>query len=257
MRVECRNPVRVGDIVIGGPRPVVCLPLVAADRAGLTAQAAGLTALAPDLIEWRVDHFDEAHRPEAVMDALERLRAAVGPLPLLFTCRRRSEGGRQTVAPAVREALLHRAVASGRIDLADAELSNMPAMTDRLAAACRRAGVGLILSYHDFERTPPADRIAAVLAEARERGAVIAKIAVTAHCPKDVLALLDAACEARRGPMAIPVIAIAMGVAGAISRIIGPLFGSDVSFAVGTAASAPGQMPVADLRRAWEALGIR
>lgn len=256
MRRECRHPVRVRDIVIGGPQPVVCLPLVAADAADLHAQAAALPAMRPDLIEWRVDHFDAVRRPGAVMAALTTLRENVDRLPLLFTCRRRAEGGRQAIPAATREGLLREAVASGRVDLVDAELSNPPDMTERIGAACREAGVRLVLSHHDFERTPAAGEILARLVESRRRGADIAKVAVTAHDPGDVLTLLAAAWEARSETVGIPVIAIAMGAEGSLSRVVGPLFGSDLSFAAATAASAPGQIPAADLRRAWEALGI-
>jgi len=235
---------------------VVCLPLVAADAAGLAAQAAGLLALGPDLVEWRVDHLDAVHRPAAVMATLTTLRENLGALPLLFTCRRRAEGGRQAISPAAREDLVRKAVASGRVDLVDAELSNPAPMTERIAVACREAGVGLVLSHHDFERTPAADEILARLTEARRRGADIAKVAVTARDPGDVLTLLAAAWQARNEAVGIPVIAIAMGDAGRLSRVLGPFFGSDLCFAAGTAASAPGQIPVADLRRAWEALDI-
>ncbi len=45
-----------------------------------------------------------------------------------------------------------------------------------------------------------------------------------------------------------------MGPLGAVTRMVGGLFGSTLSFAVGQGSSAPGQPPIADLRAAFELL---
>jgi 3-dehydroquinate dehydratase I len=65
----------------------------------------------------------------------------------------------------------------------------------------------------------------------------------------DVLTLL-AATLAASGALRIPVISMAMGGAGAVTRLAGGLFGSALSFAVGEQASAPGQWPIEELETA-------
>jgi 3-dehydroquinate dehydratase I len=47
-------------------------------------------------------------------------------------------------------------------------------------------------------------------------------------------------------------VTMAMGALGGISRIAGGLFGSDITFAMGEDASAPGQIPIDRLRQAME-----
>jgi 3-dehydroquinate dehydratase-1 len=54
--------------------------------------------------------------------------------------------------------------------------------------------------------------------------------------------------------MKIPLIAISMGHEGVITRIAGGLFGSDITFASGTATTAPGQLSIMDLRKAWSVM---
>ena len=66
---------------------------------------------------------------------------------------------------------------------------------------------------------------------------------------EDVLSLLSATLSIRREYPDVPLITMSMGELGAVSRITGGLFGSDLTFAVGSNASAPGQIPVSDLRR--------
>ena len=143
---------------------------------------------------------------------------------------------------------------SGLVDLIDIEMGSDPALIKTMTAVARSAGVKLILSYHDFDRTPAADVLRERLREAERAGADIAKIAVMPNDGRDVLTLLHAACEARERYLNIPLIAISMGARGVISRIVGGQFGSDITFASGGTASAPGQLAIQDLRKAWEVL---
>jgi 3-dehydroquinate dehydratase-1 len=79
-------------------------------------------------------------------------------------------------------------------------------------------------------------------------GADIVKIAVMPQGPQDVLSLLTAALEFTSTTAQVPVIAISMSALGAITRLAGSAFGSAVTFAAGQAASAPGQIPAAQLQ---------
>jgi 3-dehydroquinate dehydratase-1 len=256
MRIPCQSPILIRGRLLGGPRPLICLPLVAAAPEDLPDQARRSAAMAPDLVEWRVDAMTPLPEPQTLAPMLESLRRDIGDLPLLFTCRRRAEGGRHPVPAPARLALDLAAVACGQVDLVDVELAGPQEMVTAVAAACHRHGVKLILSGHDFSATPDRDAIVARLAEARARGADVAKAAVMARDPQDLLVLLEAGLEARRRLPSTPLIPIAMGPAGELSRIIGGLFGADLTFAAGPEASAPGQIPIGRLRAAWQALGL-
>ena len=65
------------------------------------------------------------------------------------------------------------------------------------------------------------------------------------------LTLLAATQQAAK-TLELPLIAISMGAQGALSRTIGFAFGSALTFGVATAGSAPGQMPIGELRGAIE-----
>ena len=105
----------------------------------------------------------------------------------------------------------------------------------------------LIGSFHDFNATPAAAQILAKLEAMQAAGADVAKVAVMPRELKDVLTLLEATLEARQR-LTVPLITMAMGPFGSLSRMFGWVFGSTVSFAVGQKASAPGQVPIEDLR---------
>ena len=61
-----------------------------------------------------------------------------------------------------------------------------------------------------------------------------------------MLALLAATADAD-AKAKIPLISMSMGPLGSVTRMIGGVFGSALSFAVGEGSSAPGQIPIADL----------
>ena len=74
-------------------------------------------------------------------------------------------------------------------------------------------------------------------------GADIVKFAVMPHCERDVLRLLDATLVMKEHHPSTPVITMAMGSLGAVSRVAGETFGSAVTFGTAGKSSAPGQIP--------------
>lgn len=237
-----------GQPLAQGRLPAVCAPLVARTHDALLAECRAVAAHAPDLLEWRVDFFDAIADTAAVLAAAQALRDAAGGVPVLFTRRAQREGGQPIPLDEPGVVALYEAVcASAAVDLVDFEMANAADHVARVRAAAHRHGLGLVLSFHDFERTPDADAMAARFAQAAELGADVAKLAVMPAAMEDVHALLGATLRASQA-LSIPVIAMAMGPLGAVSRLCGGAFGSALTFAVGASASAPGQMPIADVR---------
>ena len=254
MRLQSEIKVIVKDKVIGGPDYLVCLPLVAEDKPGLLGQAKALRKLDPDLVEVRFDGYGKAENIDENLEALKELRAVIPTIPLVFTCRIDREGGYQCLSRDVRLNLLKGAVQTAAVDIVDIEMSNGAAFIDEVMQASDRHGVKLVLSYHNFNETPDGAFILDKLLEAQKMGAHIAKIAVMPKDHRDPLILLEAALTARTGRLKIPMIAVSMGAMGGITRLAGGLFGSDISFAAGTHASAAGQIPIGDFRQAMKVI---
>jgi len=231
---------------------MLCAPLVGASREALLAEAAAVGAAAPDIVEWRADFFQAIGDSKAVVETARALRGALPGLPLLFTRRSAAEGGRKVTISEQAVADLYAAVCEADcVDLVDYEMSNEPARMKAVREASRRRSIGLVASYHNFQETPPAEALAAQFRRARELGGDVAKVAVMPKSRQDVLLLLSATLQASQA-LDIPLISMSMGPLGAISRIAGFAFGSALTFGVGAGASAPGQMPIAELRSAIE-----
>ena len=249
MRPQSKIQVKVRNAVIGGPLPLVCLPLVGASRAKVLEEAEALVKLEPDLLEWRIDGYEQVEDIDDCLVLLQELRGIIGDTVLIFTCRIDLEGGMKSISRASRLTLNSAVIESGNVDIIDIELCNDQEFIDTVKGLAQKNDVRLILSYHNFEQTPGEDLIYAKLLEAQTAGADISKFAAMPHNYGDVLTLLNATHKARNGAVQVPIVAMSMGPEGAVTRVAGGLFGSDITFAIGMQASAPGQIPIAKLKR--------
>lgn len=235
-------------------RPLLCLPIMAKSREGLCEQAAEAAAHRPDLIEWRADGLDWS-RPEAELhDLLVEVKKSAGGVPLVFTLRKKGEGGLCSLPEEMRIKLMEQAINTGHLAYLDAELSTDASMIKRIINAAGGNGTRVILSYHDFDGTPGEDFLIGIIKSASEMGADIAKVAVTAKSGGDVLRLLGAAYKVKNDGTGIPFSVMAMGPLGAFTRIAAGVFGSEIVYASGGTVTAPGQIPVEDFRKLWSVL---
>ena len=254
MRLQSKIKVKVGDKVIGGPHPLICLPLVAKDEADLLTQAKTLKQLVPDLFEWRIDAYSSVEDPGESLEALKELQAFMEPIPMILTCRIHAEGGFKEISQEARLKLITTAIESGGVDIVDIEMCNEPAFIETVKKAVNANDTRLILSYHNFSDTPEENFIHDKLVQAQDLGADIAKLAVMPKNYADVLTLLGATLKASTGAVDVPIVTMSMGPEGGVTRLAGGLFGSDITFAIGKEASAPGQIPIGDLRQAMAVL---
>ena len=271
-----------------GGLPAVAVSLTGPSLAQARTQARSAIDAGADVLELRVDLLEEAGALAApapldaataaaqVLECLRGLREAIDTTdgadagsPVLLTCRTAAEGGRAQLDDASYGALL-RSVLDGLTDWAP---ERRPAAIDVevqrgcLPQVCEQAhglGVDVVASFHDFEATPADEALDEVLARMAREGADLAKIAVWPTSADDVARLLGVCARATAGAgersgLGVPVAAMSMGALGAVSRVA-PAFGSALTFAVvpdeqGQArASAPGQLPIQDVRRCLELL---
>ncbi|MFC4554639.1 type I 3-dehydroquinate dehydratase [Georgenia faecalis] len=243
------RPVMLRGVPVGGGPAKVAASLTSAASAELVAEAGRLVAAPVDVAEWRVDHFAQVADRAAVLEALAAVREALGDVPLVATVRGAAEGGNVELGDDAWASLAADLVTSGHVDALDVEVARPSAVVAAAVASARAAGVAVLASSHDLTGTPPAEEILARLERMVALGADLAKVAVTAHRPADVLALLAATAGAAER-LDRPVITMAMGPLGVVTRIGGEAFGSSLTFGALDRASAPGQVPVAELRAA-------
>ncbi|MCF6094904.1 type I 3-dehydroquinate dehydratase [Microaerobacter geothermalis] len=240
--------ITVREKEIGGNQPLICTPLIGAYFDQVMDEVENICQKQPDMIEWRADFFKGLDDTHQVIHTVSKIREAVGETPLIFTIRSEKEGG-QPISLAEKEKvqLFADVCKSGQVDIIDYELVNNVEDIQYLRQVSREFGVHMIMSYHNFESTPGASAIIEKLLRAEFYGADVAKVAVMPKSQEDVLVLLKATEDAYK-LLKIPMVTMSMGGLGAITRMFSWVFGSNITFAIGHQGSAPGQIPIEDLK---------
>lgn len=242
------NTVNVRNIEIGSGIPKICVPIVGENKEEILEEAENIRKLPIDVAEWRVDWFKDAFIFENVEEVLKELRKILGDIPLLLTFRTAGEGGEKEIENEAYAAFNIRAAKTGYIDLLDVEAFRGDELVKSIIDEAHAAGVKVIASNHDFNKTPDKDEIVRRLQKMQELGGDIPKIAVMPGSKKDVLTLLAATQEMKEKFADRPIITMSMAKDGVISRLCGEVFGSALTFGAAKKASAPGQMNVEDLK---------
>jgi 3-dehydroquinate dehydratase-1 len=223
------------------PQLRICVPVV--EAAVHRARSKYLRAARKGL--WAEIRLDYLEQPD-----LKRL-FRTHPGPVIATNRLASQGGRWQGSEEERRRLLQEAMDLGA-DFLDVELAADAAWRQDLWD--RRGQAKIILSWHDFAGTPDPPRLEAVMNEMLAAAADVLKVVTMARQVEDNLRVLSLIPRARAQGREI--IAFCMGPLGKWSRVVAPLLGSYLTFApfTKTGASAPGQLTVNELKRAWKAL---
>lgn len=242
------NPVVVRGVKIGEGIPKICVPIVGQTREEIVEAGKAMKSAGADVVEWRVDWYEEVFDYAKVEETAADLRKALGELPLLFTFRTAKEGGEKAIEKDVYVELNQKAARSGFVDMVDVEAFTGDEAVRAIVETAHEAGVKVVGSNHDFHQTPEQEEIVARLCKMQELGVDIPKIAVMPVCKKDVLTLLSATEEMYTRYANRPIITMSMAGTGVISRLCGEVFGSALTFGAAGKASAPGQMEVEDLK---------
>lgn len=198
------------------------------DSARAVRLAGGLRRGEVDFLEWRADCLPGVR-------SLPKAR-----FPWILTVRHPQEGGAgQLTASARREAFLQLMENAALIDLELRSLSAMRRVRQQAAAA----GIPVIGSFHDFQKTPPSRKLRAILDRASDAGVSIVKIATLTSQPGDVARLLDLFSRS-----SLPLAVMGMGPLGYASRLLFAASGSALNYGWIDRPNVPGQ---------WSALALK
>ena len=233
--------IMVKHIKIGEGIPKVCVPITGTKLEDIISQTEMITTKEPDLVEWRVDFFDEVMHFEAVEQALCEIVQRLNKIPLIFTFRTKAEGGERGIG-IVDYIDLNLQVASTKlVDLIDLELLTCGDGIDEVTEEIQYTGTKVVASYHNFDETPAGKEIIDIMQQMADANADILKVAVMPKAEADVDTLIDATF-AMRAKTDKPLVALSMGERGVRTRINAEAFGSAITFASVIKASAPGQV---------------
>lgn len=249
---DCMKPVIVKNVSIGEGMPKICVPIVGTTENEILQIAKDIKNVPADLVEWRADWYVAVLEMQKVVEVAAKLREILRDTPILFTFRTKTEGGQMELDAKPYAMLNKMMIASGHIDLVDVEVFSAKEEVSSILEAAHKYGVKVVGSSHDFEKTPVKEELIRRLCDMQNLGVDIPKIAVMPRSKKDVLTLLEATEEMVSMHADRPIVTMSMSGTGVVSRIAGEIFGSSITFGAIQKTSAPGQIPVLELKKMLE-----
>lgn len=177
-------------------------------------------------------------RPEAVPEALQLVKKHLRRC--VCTLRPKAEGGRFQGNEAERTSIL-KLIAEYNPYLIDIEYSTL-SKNKELLNYVRKTGTPILVSWHDFRKTPPFSRLAEKLQQMKKISKHI-KIVTTANSVRDTTAVLSLYKKQNSN-----LIAFAMGDFGRISRILCLYLGSPHTYVSLGKPVAPGQFSLDEVK---------
>ena len=249
--------VKIRNIVLGAGMPKIAVPNVGSTEKEIMDSAKKIKAAKPDLMEWRIDYYAAGIKDfNTLKTTAKKLRQEVGELPVLVTFRTKNEGGVCQLDEDQYLNLVEYVITNRLSDAVDIELFHDEKRIESLVTLAHNYNVIVIMSNHDFEKVPAKDVIEFRLRKMAQLGADVPKLACMPHSAADVLTLLTATTEMNK-EIANPLITMAMGDIGKVTRVAGQVFGSSLSFGAVGQTSAPGQLSIEDLRNAENYLALQ
>jgi len=256
--------VKIGNMILKPGRPKVAVPIVSKMPIDIIAECENIKKLPCDIIEWRADyylsavtdidaHLQDKHAYLDMIKILDDIEYIAADKPVIFTLRSRSQGGEISLTKQQLESIYGIAAQSQLPHLIDIELYDADGMLDeewlrRQIDMIHSHGGKVILSHHDFEKMPQPAQLVETVKRMYALGADVCKVAAMAESKKDAETLLKVTALLNKNNIG-PLVTMAMGEYGKVTRVAGGRYGSCVTFAAGSAQSAPGQVDVHTMKK--------
>ncbi|MBQ6844452.1 MAG: type I 3-dehydroquinate dehydratase [Agathobacter sp.] len=244
---------KVKNKVLGSGKPLICISVMDSEKNEIIAEVKRLIENGAEMIEWRVDAFSGVKSPNAVREVLYEVAPLIKDTIFVFTFRSKEQGGMCSLTSEKVYDLHQVAAESKVVDFIDVEYFYTED-ADVEVYTLQKMGTKVITSHHDFHETPSSDVLFMLLEQMNHSNADIVKLAMMPNSTEDVLRLLTETNHFHKRYPKQPLITMAMGKLGVISRVAGETFGSCVTFGAGKNASAPGQVEMTKLQQILDAL---
>ncbi|ENW52453.1 catabolic 3-dehydroquinate dehydratase [Acinetobacter baumannii NIPH 601] len=225
------------------------VPITAKTKEQALAQAQVIANTADvDLAEFRIDLLSFASDTKQVIALGHELKKILGNKPMIATIRTKNEGGQLEISDADYGKTYQAYLKNPFMDWLDVEMFRDQKVVSEIVQKAHQKKVLVVMSNHDFQKTPSQDEIEKRLLKQDQMGADILKIAVMPKSKQDVFTLMNATLKVSQQTTK-PLLTMSMGQLGTISRVATANMGGSYSFGMIGQASAPGQIDVTKLKQ--------
>lgn len=198
------------------------------------------------IVEVRVDLISEHGKGQVTNEQLAQIFSFKG-LKKIATVRDLTAAG----FTLERQNLLRLAMESGA-DWIDIEYEAPAEYRDKLIKVAKEKGTTVIISYHNYESTPNIEELREIVGNCYAFGGEVAKVATSAKSTQDSARILSLYDTEK------PVVALAMGKFGEITRVAATKLGASFTFVSmsAEAATAPGQLSLQQMKTIMQNMSV-
>jgi 3-dehydroquinate dehydratase-1 len=218
--------------------PMIALPITDKDLEN-TLNNGKLNCI--DIIELRIDQFENKELNH-IKEVANKVKSY--DFYTIATVRSKLEGG-SDITDSERLKIFNAVI--DFVDIIDIEYRSTN-IKEKVKEIAKNKGKLLLMSYHDFEKTPSEDEIQKLINDCKAQGADIVKYAFKANAFEDVARVM---CITNKNKDK-NIVAISMGEIGKITRVSGFMFGSLITYTYIGQSFAPGQIEVKKLNELIE-----
>lgn len=225
------------------------VPITAKTKEQALAQAQVIANTADaDLAEFRIDLLSFASDTKQVIALGHELKKILGNKPMIATIRTKNEGGQLEISDVDYGKTYQAYLKNPFMDWLDVEMFRDQEVVSEIVQKAHQKKVLIVMSNHDFQKTPSQDEIEKRLLKQDQMGADILKIAVMPKSKQDIFTLMNVTLKVSQQTTK-PLLTMSMGQLGTISRVATANMGGSYSFGMIGEASAPGQIDVTKLKQ--------
>lgn len=151
------------NVEFGAGVPKICVPICGKSKEDVLEQAKIILIHQLILLNGCMDWFEGVEDTKAVVEIAKELREVFKETPVLATFRSKKEGGELEVSTEYYVELNCAVAKSGYVDAVDVELYTGDKEVETIVTTAHENGVKVIMSNHDFFKTPSKEEIISLL----------------------------------------------------------------------------------------------
>lgn len=218
--------------------PSICASIIGEDIDSMEKGVNKALEGGAELLELRLDKLKDLNGWESLLRK---------DIPTIVTNRSKREGGYFEGNEKDRNKILLEAINKGA-SCVDIELSSDSESLNEVVSLSKKKRKSVLISFHDFEKTPKLKELIEIKEDMIEAGCDIAKIIGYAKTPEDSLRSLNLLIKTTKRKR-IPILSFTMGEIGGYTRLASMLLGSPFTYASVGEKTAPGQFQLEAMKK--------
>mgnify|MGYP000361049319 CR=1 FL=1 len=228
--------------VLGSDKMFICISARPSNLEELKADAEQAKRDGCEMIEWRVDFFEEIYKAdqkaEDISDIVKILNEGLRiwaditeRTPMMVCIRRFEEGGAFRFASEFRLRVLKKMLETGLVDMVDIEFEESEEFKRNAMDIIHTYNAQLIYSEHDWTGLPDEEHALKSLFKMQDKGADIAKYCFIVKDAEDAVIMSRIGKMVKeKNVLKIPNTIYALGEVGLFNRVIADAFGVDYMY---------------------------